>query len=245
MKYCLTVSPDFTPNHLSGWFIFNTWLQKTLGETIHLELYDSFEAQRQAIADDQIDIIYANPYDATVLVRDKGFQPLAKPTGKSDEAIVAVHESNPIDRVEKLLPGTRIANTNDPDVNMMGMIMLEPADLDNDNTQHHTRDTFVLVAKDLIQGDADVGFFLAEAFNDLSKFVRSQMRPLVSSKIRIINHTLLLGPRLLHHKDALQTALTEMENESKSILEAQDFESWTAVDEEEMEFMIDLMDTLL
>lgn len=245
MKYCLTVSPDFTPNHLSGWFIFNTWLQKTLGETIHLALYDSFEAQRKAIADDQIDIIYANPYDATVLVRDKGFQPLAKPTGKSDEAIVAVHESNAVDCVEKLFPGTKIASTNDPDVNMMGMIMLEPADLDSSNTQHCTRDTFVLVAKDLINGDADVGFFLAEAFNDLSKFVRSQMRPLVSSKIRIINHTLLLGPRLVHHKDVLQTALTELENESKSILEAQGFKGWTAVDNEEMEFMIDLMDTLL
>ena len=245
MKYCLTVSPDFTPSHLSGWFIFNTWLQKTLGETIHLELYDSFEAQRKAIADNQIDIIYANPYDATVLVRDKGFQPLAKPTGKADEAIIAVHESNPVDNVEKLLPDTKIASTNDPDVNMMGMIMLEPADLDSSNTQHHTRDTFVLVAKDLIQGNADVGFFLAEAFNDLSKFVRSQMKVLVSSKIRIINHTLLIGPRLAHHKEALQTALLAMESESKNILEAQGFESWTAVDEEEMEFMIDLMDTLL
>ena len=31
MTYNFTISPDFSPDHISGWYIFNTWLQKRLG----------------------------------------------------------------------------------------------------------------------------------------------------------------------------------------------------------------------
>ena len=58
MPYNFTVSPDFNPSYLSGWFIFNTWLQRQTGEAIHLELYDDFESQRQAIAEDKFDLYY-------------------------------------------------------------------------------------------------------------------------------------------------------------------------------------------
>ncbi|HBA34521.1 MAG TPA: phosphate ABC transporter substrate-binding protein [Gammaproteobacteria bacterium] len=244
MKYHFTVSPDFTPEHIPGWFIFNTWMQKALSEVIHLELYDNFESQRKAIQSNEIDIIYANPYDAAFLVREKKFAPLVKPTGKSDEAIIAVHESSPFTCVEDLQPGTRISRTDDPDVNMMSMIMLEPAELDKQNTQSCTRDTYILVAKDLIQGNADIGFFLAEAFHDLSKLVRTQMRALVSSHIRIISHSLLVGPRMQPLTDTLLTALTDMSSSSPAVLESLGFDGWTLINEEEMEFMIDLMDTL-
>ena len=150
MKDHFTVSPDFTPEHIPGWFIFNTWMQKALSEVIHLELYDNFESQRKAIQSNEIDIIYANPYDAAFLVREKKFAPLVKPTGKSDEAIIAVHESSPFTCVEDLQPGTRISRTDDPDVNMMSMIMLEPAELDKQNTQSCTRDTYILVSSSFI-----------------------------------------------------------------------------------------------
>ncbi|MFC1749172.1 phosphate/phosphite/phosphonate ABC transporter substrate-binding protein [Pseudomonadota bacterium] len=246
MKYNFTVSPDFNPSHLSGWFIFNTWMQRNLGEHIHLDLYNDFEAQREAIAEDKFDLIYANPYDATTLVREKGFIPVASPSSKSDEAIIAVPVDSPIQKVEDLAPGLRISATDDPDVNMMCMIMLEPADLDDKNTVSSTRDTYILVAKDLIKDDADVGFFLEETYNDLSSVVRSQLRLLVQSQIHVINHVLLMGPRLKHKHKELSDALTAMEgNPSGSgVLKSLNFESWNIVEQEETEFMIDLMDTL-
>ena len=43
MKFNMTVSPDFSPNHIAGWYIFNTWFQQQISEAIHLELYDSFD----------------------------------------------------------------------------------------------------------------------------------------------------------------------------------------------------------
>ncbi|HHJ16673.1 MAG TPA: phosphate/phosphite/phosphonate ABC transporter substrate-binding protein [Gammaproteobacteria bacterium] len=246
MPLNLTVSPDFTPDHISGWYIFNTWLQKALDEQIHLELYDDFAAQRKAVMDDSIDLIYANPYDAALLVREKNFRPLVKPTNKVDEAIVAVQQDHAAQCVEDLQPGIRIASTDDPDVHLMGMIMLEPADLDKENTERQVCDTYVLVAKELIRGGCEVGFFLDEAYQDLSNMVRSQLRPLVSSRIHIIHHALMVGPRLAERHDEIQQLLIAMQADDKDrgVLESLGLDGWEAVENEDMEFMIDLMDTL-
>lgn len=246
MTYTFTVSPDFNPNHLSGWFIFNTWLQKSLSEAIHLELYDDFESQRRSIAEDKFDLIYANPYDASLLVREKGFLPLVSPRNKSDEAIIAVRADSPATVVEDLCEGLRIASTDDPDVNMMCMIMLEPGDLSEENTLISQKDTYVLVAKDLLDSRADVGFFLEETYSDLSKFIRSQLRPLVQSQIQVIHHSLLVGPQLADKRDQIQELLVGMSNDErgKGVLTSLGLAGWDIVEQEDTEFMIDLMDTL-
>jgi len=244
--YQLTVSPDFTPDHISGWYIFNTWLQRNIGLHIHLEMYDSFEAQRRAIQADEVDLIYANPFDASMLVREKGFRAIARPLGIADECVIAVPVDSPVQHVEDLQPGTRVASTDDPDIQLVGMIMLEPADLNKTNVQAVSADGYVLVAKALLKGEADVGLFLKDAWDGLSNMVRKQLRPLVTSQISDIQHAFLVGPRLMDSAEEVQDLLLRMGEIEKGhgVLEALGFEGWEAVDQEETEFMIDLMDTL-
>lgn len=246
MTLQLTVSPDFSPDHIAGWYVFNTWLQRRLGARIHLELYDDFVAQRQAIAEGRVDLIYANPYDASMLVREKGYTALAAPLDKPDEAVVAVHAESAVQCVEDLLPGTRVAVTRDPDVNLIGMILLEPADLNRDNTHTSTLSSYVLVAKNLLMGRADCGFFLKEAFDDLSAPVRRQLRPLVTSQISVVRHVLLASPACAEVHAPLREALLAMADDadSRRVLEALGLSGWEAQDAEATEFMIDLMDTL-
>ncbi|GAB4257577.1 MAG: hypothetical protein Kow0065_06930 [Methylomicrobium sp.] len=246
MSFTFTVSPDFTPDHLSGWYIFNTWLQRQTDLAIHLEMFDDFHQQREAIGHDRIDLIYANPYDAAMLVREKNFVPLVKPQGVSDEAIIAVSAESSVTCVTDLKSGTRVAYTDDPDVRLMGMIMLEPGDLEAGNIQGVPCDTYVLVAKHVLQGDADVGIFLAEAFDDLSAMIKKRLRVLVRSQIDVIHHALMVGPRLHDKKQLLEQCLLNMTHDSKGlgVLESLKFKGWEKVENEEMEFMIDLMDTL-
>jgi phosphonate transport system substrate-binding protein len=246
MSYLFTVSPDFTPVHLSGWYIFNTWLQRQSGAAIHLEMYDNFHTQRDVIQRDQIDLIYANPFDAAMLVREKGFLPLVKAVGASDEAIIAVNADNAVEDVAHLSPGINVAVTEDPDVTMMGMIMLEAGDLDADNIQTNIYDTYILVAKHLLNGDADVGIFLAEAYDDLSNMTQKQLRVLVRSQISVIHHSLMIGPKLANRRDEIQNLLVTMNHDEKGkdILKSLGFDAWVKVEDEEMEFMIDLMDAL-
>jgi len=211
-----------------------------------LKMYDNFHSQIAAIKNDEIDLIYANPFDAAMLVREKGFLPLVKPFGKTDEAIIAVNAKNTVEDVAHLSPGIRVAVTEDPDVRLMGMIMLEPGDLDANNMNIDIYDTYVLVAKHLLRGDADVGIFLAEAYDDLSNMIKSQLKILVRSQISVIHHSLMIGPKLAGKRDEFQSLLVEMSNDAKGkgVLEGLGFDAWIGIEDEEMEFMIDLMDTL-
>ena len=246
MSFMFTVSPDFTPDHLSGWYIFNTWLQKHTGEAIHLEMYDDFQSQREAIQADNIDLIYANPFDAAMLVREKGFLPLVKAEGAADEALIVASAESSANDVADLSPGTRVAYTDDPDVRLMGLIMLEPGDLDKTNIVPVIADNYVLVAKHLLKGEADVGIFLAEAYDDLSAMIKKQLKVLVRSQISVIHHALMIGPKLQARRDEIQQLLVNMNADEKGpgVLKSLGFDSWQIVDDEEMEFMIDLMDTL-
>jgi phosphonate transport system substrate-binding protein len=246
MSYQFTVSPDFTPDHLSGWYIFNTWLQKHTDLAIHLEMYNDFHSQRAAIKTDHVDLIYANPFDAAMLVREKGFLPLVKAEDAADEALIVVTANSPYNDVVDLSPGTRVAYTDDPDVKLMGMIMLEPGDLDVNNIEVVKVDNYVLVAKHLLKGDADVGIFLAEAYDDLSAMIKNQLKVLVRSQISVIHHALMIGPKLLDRREAIQKLLINMHEDEKGsgVLKSLGFNAWNIVDNEEMEFMIDLMDTL-
>ena len=246
MPLQFTVSPDFSPEHLSGWYIFNTWLQKQTDQAIHLELFDSFEPQREAVRHNKVDLIYANPFDAAMLVREKGFSPLVKAVGMADEAIVAVSADNPASKIEQLTAGINIAVTDVPDVRMMGMIMLEPGDLTVNNVNVTTYKNYVLIAKQLIQGNSDVGIFLASAYDDLSGIIKSQLKVLVRSQISVIYHALMLAPTLSNKKDELLNLLIAMpqDEKGKNVLNSLGFTGWEKVNDEEMEFMIDLMDTL-
>ncbi len=248
MTVQLTVSPDFSPEHIAGWYVFNTWLQRKLGQRIHLELYDDFESQRAAIAQGQVDLIYANPFDAAMLVREKGFTAVVAPVGKQDEAVVAVSEDAPWHAVEEMQSGLRIAVTRDPDVNLIGMILLEPGDLDENNTVTQTFSSYVLVAKALLQGRADCGFFLKQAFDDLSAPIRRQLRPVVTSQISVVRHVLLAGPSLQDWVLPLRQLLLGMSQpgaDGQKVLEALGLPGWEAQEHEDTEFMIDLMDTLM
>jgi phosphonate transport system substrate-binding protein len=247
MTYNFTVSPDFAPDRISGWFIFNTWLQRELDLHIHLELYGDFASQRRDIAAGKTDLIYANPSDASLLVREQGFVGVARPASLADEAVVVVPADSKATCVEDLRPGTRIAATDHPDVRMMGMIMLEPADLGRDNTTTKECDTYVLVAKSLLTGEADAGFFLKAAYDDLSAMIRKGLRPLVTSQIYVVRHGLLAGPRLAGKRQELLAALLRMGETAKGrdVLQNLGFTAWEPFEQEDVEFMIDLMDTLV
>lgn len=247
MPYQFTVSPDFNSDQVAHWFIFNTWLQRALGEGFHLELHTDFKKLRDAIQNDSVDLIYANPFDAALLVREKGFIPAVTVAGRSDETLIAASAAGSVEKVLDLKPGTRIASTDAPDVEMIGRIMLEPADLGRDNTTLSYEQNYVLVAKQLIQGKANVGFFLKESYHELSELVRGRLRVIATSRIYVVQHALLVGPKLWTKRDDLVQALLKMHEDPKNQKLLQDLKinsGWKELSMEEAEFMIDLMDTL-
>ncbi len=246
MTFQLTVSPDFPPNHIAGWYIFNTWLQKALDIPIHLELYPSFDAQREAIRQGKVDMIYANPYDAAMLIRERGFVALARPKGKMDEAVIVAAADAPFASVDDLKPGTRVAMTNDPAVNLLGMMMLEPAELDASSLETSEVESYPVAVKQVLQGKADIAFVLKEALEKLTATTRKQLKVLVESQIGDLYHTFVVGERLADRRDAIRDLLVNMHTDpkGKDVLENLGFEGWEPVSADEAEFMMNLIEAL-
>lgn len=246
MTFNFTVSPSFPNERISDWYIFNTWLQRSLSVPIHLELYNSFGDQRAAIAEGKVDIIYANPFDASLLVREKGFRAIARPEGHPDEMLVVTSSSGTLHAIPELRPGTRLACSDDPCVNTVGRILLEPANLDANNTVEHRRETYIQVAREILRGEADIGFLPVEAFEALSGIVKRDLRVLVTSQLHVIHHVFLIGPALQPRADEITSLLVSMHetDRGRGILEALGARSWQAVQQEDVEFMIDIISTL-
>ena len=245
-RYVLSVSPDFPPKGIPGWYIFNTWLQKKLDTRVHLELFDSFDDQRSAIARSELDLIYANPFDASVLIREQGFTAIAAPMNKPDETLITVNIESSYVCVEDLPEKISVACTDEPEVNLIGNILLEPADIERQNISFKMANSYVLVAKAVLNNQADVGYFLKGAYDEFTNIIKSQLRVLISSEIQIIRHVMLAGPNFCDRSENLVNALMTMRDDDKGagVLQSMDLQGWEPLSQEDAEFMIDLMDTL-
>ncbi len=248
MTYQFALSPDVNLRDLSHWFVFNTRLQKLTGEPFHLTAYDDFADLHGAIERDGVDLIFANAADTALLVRERGFLPLASPAGVSDEALIAVSADGGIHALGDLAgPALTVAATDAPDVERICRILLEPVDRVGGAVQVTTKRNPVLVAKGVITGETTAGFFLAAAYRELSQTTRNLLRPIAESHIYVVRHSLLVGPRLAALREGLIAGLAQMLDSEADRALLHDLGApagWAPMSAEEAELMIDLMDTL-
>ena len=89
MKLNFLVAPDFAPDSFSGWYMLSTLLQRRSGIGLHLMMPANPAEQTALLAADEVDLLYANPFDAAALVRSEGYRAFARPAHRSDEMIIA------------------------------------------------------------------------------------------------------------------------------------------------------------
>lgn len=253
MTYQFAISPDVHARDLTNWFLLNTRLQRLTGEAFRATVYDDFSELHAAYHGGAVDLVFANAADTARLVRESGFAPIARPTGISDEAAVVVAQESPLSSLQDLSGGTPasgsfvVAATDAPDVERICRILLEPADLDPAAISVLVKRNYVLVAKSLLTGEARAGFFLRAAYDALSEVTRKGLRPLISSQIYVVSHALLAGPAIAHLRETITVGLERMASDPAELdllagLGAP--QGWQRMSFEEVEFMIDLMDTL-
>ena len=242
------IAPDFAPERFAGWHMLNTLLQRRSGIGLHLQTPASATEQAALLAEGRADLVYANPFDATDMIRQQGFVPFARPAGRYDEMVIATGAESPHRHVEDLKPDYRIALTDNKDVKLIGLRLLEPADLVESSIQWLPVDSYQAAARLAIKREVDAAFFLAEAYNSLTRITRSQLHVLVESRISDISHVVLAHPRMADHLPRIQAALLGIGREpgDADVLDALGLPGgFEVMSHEEAEFMIDLMDTLL
>ena len=164
------------------------------------------------------------------------------------EAAIAVRKSTaeaPVDFSGRDLSGLDLAGIDFKGAKL-ARANLYGADLTAANTVATKVATYVLVAKSLMQGRADVGFFLKRTYDELSGVIRRELRPIVESQIGVIRHTLLGGPRTAPLTAKLQQALFTMTEDPAGVrvLESLGLGGWVPQQPEETEFLIDVIETL-
>ena len=242
------IAPDFAPERFAGWHMLNTTLQRRSGIGLHLLTPANAHEQADLLTAGKADLVYANPFDATDMIRTHGYLPFARPAQRYDEMVIATGAESGLASVDDLKPGCRIALTENKDVQLIGLRLLEPADLTEALIEWVPVDSYQAAARRAIKGEVEASFFLADAFASLTRMTRNQLRVLVQSAISDISHVLLAHPRMAEQLPAIEKALLGLGQGAgdADVLEAlglpHGFEPMT---QEEAEFMIDLMDTLL
>ena len=243
----MLIAPDFSPERFAGWHMFNTLIQKRANLNMHLNIPASHAEQEQVINAGDIQVIYANPFDAATLIREQGYRAVARPIGKSDEMVIAAGANSEINRLEDILAGATVAMADNRDVKLIGLRLLEAVDIEEADLQWDVTETYQAAARKVIKGDAQAAFFLAEIFHSFSRLTKTQLTVLIESDLADISHVLLIKDGFsdtqifmdailnLHNDDEGKEALAELGM-------PQGFEAMT---EEDAEFMIDLMQTLL
>lgn len=248
MKLNFLIAPDFSPEHFAGWHLLNTVLQRRSGLHLHLVTPASAQEQAEMLASGHADIVYANPFDATDMIRNLGYVPFARPAQRYDEMVIATSAESGLKALEDLKPGCRIAVTENRDVKLIGLRLLEPADLTESLIEWVKVDSYQAAARKVIKGEVDAAFFLADAFASLTRLTRSQLRVMVESAISDISHVLLARPHAEIDVTAIKSAFMGVGTEAgdQELLVSLGLpKGFEAMTQEEAEFMIDLMDTLL
>ncbi|MBQ9259717.1 MAG: PhnD/SsuA/transferrin family substrate-binding protein [Neisseriaceae bacterium] len=244
----LLIAPDFPPEHFGGWHIFNTTLQRDTDNNIHLLTPHSAEEQQQMLEQNQVDIIYASPFDAASLIRDKNFLPVVKPVKNPDEMVIAAGSASGLAKLTDLKKGMKIAITNNRDVKLIGLRLLEAANLTEADLEWVEVPSFQAAARHAIQGKADAAFFVASSFHSLSEMTKNQMAVLIESHITDITHVILMHPEQSEFLPTVRQSIINMKDTDagrRVLSELNMPDGFEELTEEETEFMIDLMETLL
>ena len=243
----MLIAPDFSPERFAGWHMFNTLIQKRANLNMHLNIPTSHAEQETVISEGDIQVIYANPFDAATLIREHGYHAVARPIGKSDEMVIAAAANSDINSLDDIKAGATIAMDNNRDVKLIGLRLLEAVDIEDNDLNWSVTETYQAAARQVIKGEAQAAFFLAEIFHSFSRLTKAQLSVLIESDLADISHVLLIKDGF-PDTDILMDAILNLHNDDdgkEALAELGMPQGFEAMSEEDAEFMIDLMQTLL
>lgn len=243
----MLIAPDFSPERFAGWHMFNILIQKRANLNMHLNIPTSHVEQEQIIEAGDIQVIYANPFDAATLIREQGYRAVARPIGKSDEMVIAAAANSDIKRLEDIKAGATVAMADNRDVKLIGLRLLEAVDIEESDLNWDITETYQAAARKVIKGDAQAAFFLAEIFHSFSRLTKTQLSVLIESDLADISHVLLIKDGF-PDTEIFMNAILNLHNDDdgkEALVELGMPQGFEAMDEEDAEFMIDLMQTLL
>lgn len=242
----LMVVPNYMPEEFGAWYMLNTWLQGQSGLPINLVMPESFAAVAQHQQTKPSAMVYVNPFAAKTYVREQGYLPLVRPN-TTDEIVLICRADSEICRVEDLKEAFTLAVSANEDANYLALRLLEPAGVDEENIKFVQQDNYLAVALAVARGVADVGVVSARVAAHFSNITLSRVKIILNSRINEIHHVWLYQPQWREEADKLRPLLIELNQNPKGLALLSSLgipEGFSMLEEEDLEFMIDVVDTL-
>lgn len=242
-----SIAPDISPQRIPGWFLFASSLQKILDISIRTIDFQSYEDQNKAFLNNTIDITYANPSDTGALVRNNNFIPIACPINDVTEITVITKIGSAYNKMTTIPKHPKIAVTENNDLRMLGLILLEPAGIQKQDVIFLTAPNHILAIKKLLKGEVELAFIPSATYRGLSPAIAKDLCALVattSSDMESVSHCFLVSPRLINKIAALKTHFLQMNTTpaGQMMLEDIGIQAWKTLDDEnEINYMIDLI----
>ncbi len=232
MTLNLMVCPHDTANNPDRWFRFVQYFSKKLD--IHLQFDISLDFADFHENLDKADIVYANPTDTIMLMDQKGFHVLARPSNMYDEVVFVANpdiagptleslQGVQCASVTSLLP-TKIA------LHVLHTRSIEPAQIvDNDS--------WTSVISSIWRGDIQYGIVYKDTYDELSEQGKNMVNAFATSDERIAFHNILVGHNALDQQDAIAHILLDMHNDAdgKDLLSELRVEQWLSTTQEDID----------
>ncbi len=226
MKVC----PHDTIHEPERWLELERYLEAHTGIEVQFDISIDFADFHEGLA--QAAIIYANPTDTLKLVDQHGFRALVRPAGRYDEAVLVCNadaeatlsaiNGKPLSTVVEQL-STRIA------LRMLASQGITPSEL-------HNVDAWQAVVSRLWHGDGQYGVIYKDTYDNFSQQSKDLVVFLAATDEQVAFHTIVVGPALAAHADAIQAVLLGMHDDpqGKSLLESLHIPQFVAVSAAEL-----------
>lgn len=221
---------------LTGWFVFNTFLQRHLEKAIHIDV----KQPGQIGGLSQNALVFAKPFDACVLISEHRFIPVARPTNDSDEVSIIVRQADAGKAIEKFA-GAKVVTAVETDfMYLLGRFLCDEYELDSSQLQYAFTGNEIKALQTLLRGQADLLFMPKKNYHQLSRLSREGTYVLEESETAMSYHMLLVSPQYAALKSALTDTLYSMHKDEKGrqVLNDLGISSWCAPEEDEIAMLL-------
>ena len=193
------VAPDFAPQRIPCLQIFSTLLSKHSGVSVKQTLAMAPNEVTEAIEAGGVDLIYCNPFLGLELYEKYGYIPVLRPIGKEacDDVVLFTGADSPMNSPADVKPGMKATCPGNLGVKTVSMFMNKKLNL---GLTFETSENLQQAIQKVRRGDADLGLYLHQTFDDLSNLARSQLKVLDKTDLTemgygVIRRVLMMNPK--------------------------------------------------
>jgi len=226
-----------TGQQLTGWYLFNTYLQRRMQKAIH------FDQSQDVLNEASIDILFAKPFEACSMIKRRGFIPIMRPISEADEVVILTRAGDERELADFKQASVVTASENSF-VYILGRFLCDENDLDSSKFNFTFSGNEIKSLQMLIKKKADLLFMLKKTYEGLSSFSKKNVRKLDESATDFAFHLFSIAPDLKEEGKTLHTILKEMvdDEKGKGILEDIEFQGWCPVEEGELKMLTMVFD---